>query len=159
MEEIKDNPIDFSSSLCLREIAISCFGSVEGRILRAVCKLLSTRPVSLSSTSINSTIEIVKLDIRLGGARIRSANIPFERNDSGWDELDKLLSNNPLFRQLKVVEIRVGMIIEDDEDTSDGKDVCQLRKEISQGINKLFRKLTATREVKLSILINYPTII
>lgn len=101
----------------------------------------------------------MKLDIRLGGARIRSANIPFERNDSGWDELDKLLSNNPLFRQLKVVEIRVGMIIEDDEDTSDGKDVCQLRKEISQGINKLFRKLTATREVKLSILINYPTII
>jgi hypothetical protein len=96
---------------CLREIAISSFGSVDSRLLHALRKLLSTR-----SAAFLSPIEIVRLDIRWGSARFRSASTLSERNP-GWDELDKILSSSPLFRRLKVVEIRVGMIIDDGDDS------------------------------------------
>ena len=169
IEEIKDCPIDFGVLSSLREIAISSFASVERYggtgFLHALCQLLSIRDSAFQVSSnrshvVNSTIEIVRLNIHWGSVTFGNANVLFEHDDPGWEELDGLFSHSPLFRRLKMVEIRVKMIIRS-EGTGifDVKGAYQLRNEISQRTTNLFRTLRAARSVKLTILIDSPSLV
>ena len=168
MEEIKDSPIDFGSLLSIRKITVSSFGYFQrpdGTQLQhshALCKLLSNRESAfLSSSGINSSsIEFVRLAICWGGTTAKKF---LERYDPGWDELDKILGNSPLFRRLRVVEIHVKIDSIDmytPQRFDDGSySVDVLKKEILQRMNHLFKRLRASKAIKLSILINQSTII
>ena len=154
MNEINDCPIDLSRLSCLREITISSFGSQHALCM---CMLLGAPWSPFHSPSrINSTIEIVRLEIRCRSATFKRTT---ERNRDGWDDLDVLLDTSPLFRQLKKVEVRIGIIIDDVDRTpthGSGECVYQLSEEISGRINNLFGSLRDHGAVKLSILIDCP---
>jgi len=154
VEEITDNPINFGQASCLREIAISTFGCIRhgSQLLpHALCKLLVGTPLALLAPSCsNGTIEVVRIVIRWGTTFRSVANL-FEQNP-GWDELDKLFSTGFLFRQLKVVEVCIGVMI----DQRDGRtDVSQLREAMSQSMNKVLRTLRTSRAINFSICIDY----
>jgi len=161
MNEINDCPIDLSRLSCLREIAISSFGYVGSngtRLLRALCMLLDPASPFHSSSRINSTIEIVRLDIRCGSATFKGTTERNHQNHDSWDDLDVLLNTSPLFRQLKEVEVCIGVIIDDMDRTrtrGSGEE-GQLRDEISDRTKNLFGSLRTHGAVKLDIFVDYP---
>jgi hypothetical protein len=162
MNGINDCPVDLSRLSCLREITISSFGYVGSngtRLLRALCMLLDPASPFHSSSRINSTIEIVRLNIRCGSATFKGTTERNHQSHDSWDELDVLLNTSPLFGRLKEVEVRIAVIIEDMDRTrtrGGGEEDGQLRDEISDRTKNLFGSLRTHGAVKLSILVDYP---
>jgi hypothetical protein len=158
MDEIKYRPFDFHHLFSLREIIISSFGSAPKRHLHALCKLLGLRESAVLSPNSESsfTIEIVRLHMRWGSTAVGTARTLFEDNDPACHELDRILNGSPLFRRLKIVEIRIGVTIDNAQRSGRGEmDSRGLKTKMSSDIKNLFCGLRTSKAVKFSIVIDY----
>jgi len=158
MDEIKSNPFDLDHLSSLREIIISSFGSAPKRHMHALCKLLGVRESAVLSPNSESefTIEIVRLHMRWGSTTVGTASTLFERIDPTWHTLDRILNGCPLFRRLKIVEIRITVTIDNTQRSGRGEtDSRDLKTKMSSDIENLFGGLRTSKAVKFSITIDY----